>query len=90
VLRLVGARDRLVAGIVARRAGMAALVGAALGAALGLIAVGASGDPGEALVLDLGLRGSEALLTLPLVAGGAAIAAAAAYATARRTLARMD
>lgn len=90
VLRLIGARDRLVAGVAARRGGRAALAGAATGAALGLVALAAGGAPGSALPLDLRLDGAEALLALAVPPAAALVAAVAAYATARRILARAD
>jgi cell division transport system permease protein len=87
VLALAGAGDGLLAGIRARRAARAALVGTAAGCGLGLALLAGDGAaPGAPL--EVGLAGLELLLALPVVAVAGAVAAAAAALTVRRLLRR--
>jgi cell division transport system permease protein len=88
VLRLVGATDAYIAGAFVRRFTLRAMTGAALGTALGLIAVallpGARAQAG--VLTGLGFQGVDWLwaLVLPLVAG--AVAYVATRVASRRVL----
>ncbi|GGH42863.1 cell division protein FtsX [Frigidibacter albus] len=84
VLRLVGARDVYIARAFVRRFTLRAAGGAAVGAALAMIAVALipAGDDGEGFLTGLSFEGGEWIwpLLLPLMAAGVAFAATRAAA----------
>lgn len=88
VLRLVGAQDRFIAGAFVRRFTLRALIGASVGVLLGmggvLLLPEASQEGG--FLTGLGFRGAGWLLPLVVPVMGAAVAFAATWAAARRTL----
>jgi len=88
VLRLVGATDDYIARAFIRRFTLRALLGAAAGTVLGMVAVILLPDAGEAggFLTGLGFRGWHWVVPLlvPLLVG--AVAFAATGAAARRTL----
>lgn len=88
VLRLVGAQDRYIAGAFVRRFTLRALIGASVGVLLGmggvLLLPEASQEGG--FLTGLGFRGAGWLLPLVVPVMGAAVAFAATWAAARRTL----
>lgn len=88
VLRLVGATDGYIARAFVRRFTLRALGGAAIGAALGGVAVALlpANSDGEAVLTGFGLVGAEwaLLLVLPGVAG--IVAFAATYVASQRVL----
>lgn len=80
VLRLVGARDVFIARAFVRRFTLRALLGAAVGTALGMIAIALmpqAADGAETFLTGLGFRGAEWLwpLTIPLLAAVTAFVA---------------
>ncbi|NDW45215.1 FtsX-like permease family protein [Ruegeria sp. PrR005] len=88
VLRLVGARDRYIAGAFVRRFTLRALIGAAVGVVLGMAGVmllPEATDEGGFLT-GLGFQGLGWLLPLVIPVLGAGVAFAATWAAARRTL----
>lgn len=88
VLRLIGARDRYIAGAFVRRFTIRALIGAAVGVALGMAGVlllPEASDQGGFLT-GLGFQGAGWLLPLAIPPLGAVVAFAATWAAARRTL----
>jgi cell division transport system permease protein len=88
VLRLVGAQDRFIAGAFVRRFTLRALVGAAVGMALGVIGVAllpAASEEGGFLT-GLGFQGAGWLTPLLIPLLGAAVAFAATRYAAGRTL----
>lgn len=88
VLRLVGATDRYIAQAFIRRFTLRALVGAAVGTLLGLLAIWllpARGD-GAGLLSGLGFSGAEWLLPLIVPVLAAVVALLATGWAARRTL----
>ncbi|SDC67398.1 cell division protein FtsX [Ruegeria marina] len=88
VLRLVGARDRYIAGAFVRRFTLRALIGAAVGMVLGMAGVmllPEASDEGGFLT-GLGFQGLGWLLPLVIPVLGAVVAFAATWAAARRTL----
>ncbi|MEX0348774.1 MAG: cell division protein FtsX [Paracoccaceae bacterium] len=88
VLRLVGAKDGYIAGAFVRRFTLRALIGAALGVALGMIGVmllPAASEEGGFLT-GLGFRGVGWALPLLIPIFGASVAFAATWAAARRRL----
>ncbi|WP_164659418.1 ABC transporter permease [Tropicibacter sp. Alg240-R139] len=88
VLRLVGAKDRFIAGAFVRRFTLRALLGASVGVVLGmggvLLLPEASQEGG--FLTGLGFRGAAWLLPLAVPIMGAAVAFAATWAAAHRTL----
>ena len=88
VLRLVGAQDRFIAGAFVRRFTLRALIGASVGVLLGmggvLLLPEASQEGG--FLTGLGFRGAGWILPLVVPVMGAAVAFAATWAAARRTL----
>lgn len=88
VLRLVGAQDRFIAGAFVRRFTLRALIGAGVGVLLGmggvLLLPEASQEGG--FLTGLGFQGASWLLPLAIPIMGAAVAFAATWAAARRTL----
>ncbi|MCA0870987.1 cell division protein FtsX [Seohaeicola saemankumensis] len=88
VLRLVGARDRYIAGAFVRRFTLRALIGAGVGTALGLggvMLLPEASDEGGFLT-GLGFQGLGWLLPLLVPLLGAAVAFAATWTAARRKL----
>lgn len=88
VLRLVGARDRFIAGAFVRRFTLRTLVGAAAGVALGMAGVlllPEASDEGGFLT-GLGFRGIGWLYPLAIPPLGAVVAFAATWWAARRSL----
>ncbi len=88
VLRLVGARDRYIAGAFVRRFTLRALIGAGVGTALGLggvMLLPEASDEGGFLT-GLGFQGPGWLLPLLVPLLGAAVAFAATWTAARRKL----
>lgn len=88
VLRLVGARDRYIAQAFVRRFTLRTLIGAAVGAALGLAGVmllPAASDEGGFLT-GLGFQGLEWVLPCLIPLLGALVAFVATWAAAHRTL----
>lgn len=89
VLRLVGARDNYIARAFVRRYTLRALGGAAVGTALGMLAILAlpEADPGGGFLTGLGFQGADWLwpLTIPPLTAVVAFAATrrAAFATLR-------
>jgi cell division transport system permease protein len=89
-LRLVGARDGYIAGVLTRRAARRALAGAAVGAALGMVLVAllpSASEPGFFLV-GIGSRGWNWALGLLVPPAAALIGWLAAARTVRRQLRR--
>ena len=88
VLRLVGATDDYIARAFIRRFTLRALVGAAVGTVLGMLAVILLPDAGEAggFLTGLGFRGGDWLVPLLVPILTAAVAFAATGAAARRSL----
>lgn len=88
VLRLVGARDRFIAGAFVRRFTWRALAGAAVGTGLGLagLALVPQSDPG--ILPVLGFAGRDWLLALAIPPAAALVAWAATRAAAFRVLRR--
>ncbi|TMV10229.1 cell division protein FtsX [Ruegeria sediminis] len=88
VLRLVGARDRFIAGAFVRRFTFRALVGAAVGTILGMAGVLLLPDASEAggFLTGLGFQGIGWVLPLLIPPLGATVAFAATLAAARRKL----
>ena len=88
VLRLVGAQDRFIAGAFVRRFTLRTLIGAGVGVLLGmggvLLLPEASQEGG--FLTGLGFQGASWLLPLAIPIMGAAVAFAATWAAARRTL----
>ena len=88
VLRLVGAQDRFIAGAFVRRFTLRTLIGAGVGVLLGmggvLLLPEASQEGG--FLTGLGFQGVSWLLPLAIPIMGAAVAFAATWAAARRTL----
>ncbi|SPJ27846.1 cell division protein FtsX [Falsiruegeria mediterranea] len=88
VLRLVGARDRFIASAFVRRFTLRALIGSSVGVVLGmggvLLLPEASQEGG--FLTGLGFRGVGWLLPLAVPIMGAAVAFAATWAAAHRTL----
>ncbi|SLN66113.1 cell division ABC transporter subunit FtsX [Falsiruegeria litorea R37] len=88
VLRLVGAQDRFIAGAFVRRFTLRTLLGAGVGVLLGmggvLLLPEASQEGG--FLTGLGFQGASWLLPLAIPIMGAAVAFAATWAAARRTL----
>lgn len=84
VMRLVGARDVYIAGAFVRRFTLRAMMGAAVGAVAGMIAIWLlpSADTAGGFLTGLGFVGGQWLLplVLPLLAGGVAFAATRAAA----------
>ncbi|AAV93656.1 FtsX-like permease family protein [Ruegeria pomeroyi] len=88
VLRLVGARDRYIAGAFVRRFTLRALIGAAVGVLLGMggvMLLPEASDEGGFLT-GLGFRGIGWLLPLLIPVLGAVVAFAATWHAARRRL----
>lgn len=88
VLRLVGARDRYIAGAFIRRFTLRALIGAGVGVALGMAGVmllPEASDEGGFLT-GLGFRGAGWLWPLAVPVLGAAVAFVATWAAASRRL----
>lgn len=88
VLRLVGARDRYIAGAFVRRFTLRALIGAGVGMVLGMIGVillPEASDEGGFLT-GLGFRGVGWLLPLLIPVLGAVVAFASTWSAARRRL----
>ena len=88
VLRLVGARDRFIAGAFVRRFTLRALGGAAAGAALGALGVALlpSGGPEGAFLTGLGFSGADWLWPLAVPPAAALVAFAATRFAAFRVL----
>jgi cell division transport system permease protein len=88
VLRLVGARDRFIAGAFVRRFTLRALGGAAAGAALGTLGVALlpSGGPEGGFLAGLGFSGSDWLWPLAVPPAAALVAFAATQFAAFRVL----
>lgn len=88
VLRLVGARDGYIAGAFIRRFTLRALVGAAVGVALGMIGVLLLPEASEegGFLTGLGFRGWGWLWPMLVPPLGALVALVATWAAARRTL----
>ncbi len=88
VLRLVGARDRFIAGVFVRRFVLRAFAGASVGTLAGMAALAAFPEPGAAgaLLADLGLRGRDWALPAVLPPFAALVALVATLATARARL----
>lgn len=88
VLRLVGAQDRFIAGAFVRRFTLRTLIGAGVGVLLGmggvLLLPEASQEGG--FLTGLGFQGARWVLPLAIPIMGAAVAFAATWAAARRTL----
>ncbi|GGH35359.1 cell division transport system permease protein [Cribrihabitans marinus] len=92
VLRLVGARDRYIAGAFVRRFTLRALIGAAVGMVLGMVGVmllPEASDEGGFLT-GLGFRGLAWGLPLLIPLLGAIVAFAATWAAARRRLGELS
>ncbi|MDF1729098.1 MAG: cell division protein FtsX, partial [Sulfitobacter sp.] len=92
VLRLVGARDSYIAGAFVRRFTLRALIGSAVGIALGLggvLLLPAASDEGGFLT-GLGFRGLGWLWPLLIPLLGASVAFAATWAAARRRLTELS
>lgn len=88
VLRLVGARDSYIGQAFVRRFTLRALIGAAIGALLGIIGIAllpAASDEGGFLT-GLGFQGAGWLVPFLVPLMGAAVAFGATWAAARRTL----
>ncbi|MCE8520722.1 cell division protein FtsX [Ruegeria pomeroyi] len=88
VLRLVGARDRYIAGAFVRRFTLRALIGSAVGVVLGMggvLLLPEASDEGGFLT-GLGFRGAGWLLPLLIPVLGAVVAFAATWNAARRRL----
>lgn len=88
VLRLVGARDSYIGQAFVRRFTLRALIGAAVGALMGLICIillPAASDEGGFLT-GLGFQGAGWLVPILVPLMGAAVAFGATWAAARRTL----
>ena len=92
VLRLVGARDRYIAGAFVRRFTLRALIGAAFGAGFGMIAVALMPNAAEegAFLTGLGFGGAQWLLPLTVPILAAIVAFFATRAAADRTLRGMQ
>ncbi|HBS48710.1 MAG TPA: cell division protein FtsX [Rhodobacteraceae bacterium] len=88
VLRLVGARDRYIAGAFIRRFTLRALIGAGVGVALGMIGVALLPEASEegGFLTGLGFRGVGWLWVLLVPVLGAAVAFAATWRAATRRL----
>ncbi|MEX0368372.1 MAG: cell division protein FtsX [Ruegeria sp.] len=88
VLRLIGARDQFIAGAFVRRFTFRALIGAAIGVMLGMAGVLLLPDASEAggFLTGLGFQGIGWVLPLLIPPLGAAVAFAATWSAARRTL----
>ena len=92
VLRLVGARDRYIAGAFVRRFTLRALIGAAVGTVFGMIAVALMPSAAEegAFLTGLGFAGGQWLLPLTVPVLAAIVAFFATRAAADRTLRGMQ
>lgn len=92
VLRLVGARDRYIAGAFVRRFTLRALIGAAVGTVFGMIAVALMPSAAEegAFLTGLGFVGGQWLLPLTVPVLAAIVAFFATRAAADRTLRGMQ
>lgn len=88
VLRLVGARDALIARAFTRRFALRALIGAGIGTALGLAALALFPAAGEGVLAGLGPRGTDWAWPLLIPPFAALVAWAATRATAFRVLRR--
>jgi cell division transport system permease protein len=86
VLRLVGARDRYIAGAFVRRMTRRAAIGAVVGTALGVVAVLGLPSLGRQDMTGLGFAGASWALPLLVPPSVAIVAWAAATATAFKVL----
>ncbi|SFU01422.1 cell division protein FtsX [Sedimentitalea nanhaiensis] len=92
VLRLVGALDRYIAQAFVRRFTLRALIGAGAGMFLGMLGVALmpSASEGGGFLTGLGFQGAGWLVPLLIPILGAAVAFAATWAAARRSLSELS